>query len=54
MDKSLSQENQAYADNILLSSRQIAELVKKLQHLSENMITEKAIIDIYDMVAEAF
>lgn len=54
MDKSLSKENQIYTDNILISSRQIAELVKKLQRLSDNMITEKAIIDIYDVVAEAF
>lgn len=54
MDKSLSRENQIYTDNILISSRQIAELIKKLQRLSENMVTEKANIDMYDVVSEAF
>ncbi|MDP2103628.1 MAG: response regulator [Candidatus Gracilibacteria bacterium] len=54
MDASLSESSRDYASNALLSSSHAAELIKKLQRLSENMITEKANIDIYDVVIEVF
>jgi len=54
MDKSLSPENIKYIENALLSSNDAAALIKKLQRLSENMISEKTAIDIFDIALEEF
>ncbi len=53
-DSNLSDIHKEYVKNSLLSSRRAADLIKQLQNLSKNAISEKTSIDIYNIASEVF
>lgn len=54
MDNNLSDTEHNYVDNALTSSNRAAELIKQLQKLSINTISEKWSVDIYKIINEVF
>lgn len=54
LDASLSPENKEYIKNALMASKYAASLIKQIQNLSDNVLTEKTNIDLYKIASEVF
>lgn len=51
---SFSDNQTKYIDNSILSTNRAAELIKQLQNLSRNSVSEKKVFDIYSVTSEVF